>query len=276
MRSGTSIMGNVLGSGKNVEYFYEPQTFINLLISKKYKFLHDYIVNDLILQSLAGRNFNLNKKDFSSVYNYKSKEFINKRINKTNRTIKNTKLNGIVNCIIKYPTFISDFNSLNKMNCSKVLIYRHPLSVIKSLLNKKWFKGTSIEPQITGMSKKYSKRKNFLFLNNKRLLKWKNLNEIGRCIYYYNFCMNQKFNNYDFIINYENFCKKPKLFSKKIFSKLNLNIGKKTNEILSKISQTGLDKNIFEQIKNSQIHYKEFKKSLRLYLKLSKSKKNIL
>ena len=86
-RSGTSLTGKILGSMKEVEYFYEPELLFSLMpsinkIDKKiWSILFEtYVVEDLFFNNLTGRKINLKKFEESYIGNYLSKKNINTRL----------------------------------------------------------------------------------------------------------------------------------------------------------------------------------------------------
>ena len=71
-RSGTTFMGKILGSMKNIEYIYEPPTLLMLfnIINKIDKetwinLFETYIYEEFLINSLSGRYLNFNKNDDS-------------------------------------------------------------------------------------------------------------------------------------------------------------------------------------------------------------------
>ena len=85
-RSGTTIIGKLIHSLKNIEYQFEPPMLVSLLLKQnelKEKSLKEllqfYFFDNFLLDSLAGRNINLNKNDDSCILNVKSEKDINKR-----------------------------------------------------------------------------------------------------------------------------------------------------------------------------------------------------
>ena len=86
-RSGTTILGKIISSFKNIEYSFEPPTIASLLAlistlpKKEWKFLYEtYLYEELLLNSLAGRGINCNRADDSSIYKVKSEKIINDRL----------------------------------------------------------------------------------------------------------------------------------------------------------------------------------------------------
>lgn len=98
-RSGTTIIGKILGSCKNTHYFFEPAImkyftvlFNNEFLSNTFKeqlkelFLGT-LFEDYILPAVQGRNVNINQKDWTYFGNYQTKAQLLKRF-KLNRRLQ--------------------------------------------------------------------------------------------------------------------------------------------------------------------------------------------
>ena len=89
-RSGTTIMGKVIHSFDGIEYTYEPPLLfslfplINQLAEQDWRLLYEtYLYEEFMLNSLAGRAINCNRKDDSSIYNVKSESEVASRLQST-------------------------------------------------------------------------------------------------------------------------------------------------------------------------------------------------
>ena len=94
-RSGTTMMGQLVSSLSNVEYAEEPPmirillSLIHKLPKKIFKFFFEgYIFEEHMMFTIPGRKINLNKFDQSSIYNSKSINEIEKRLNKSYRRLE--------------------------------------------------------------------------------------------------------------------------------------------------------------------------------------------
>ncbi len=82
-RSGTTILGKLISSFENIEYYYEPPTLMSLLpvidnIPQNYwKLLYEsYIYEDFYINSQAGRRYNFRKDDDSCIYDIRTSSYI--------------------------------------------------------------------------------------------------------------------------------------------------------------------------------------------------------
>lgn len=238
MRSGTSVLGKIIGSMQKVEFFYEPALFARILIDPSLnRLLKDYIREDLVIPSLAGRSLNLNYNDDSSIFNYKTKKFIDSRLSRSWTTDRIFEENPEVTCLIKYPTYVSHIASLTlaEHTIKKVLIFRKPDGNVSSLMMKRWFSDEVIEKGISGEFKKFNGHNIPMWLEDHEFDIFKNLDEQGRCLYYYNKVNKFDVKKYDLVIAYEALCSTPRLVINNIEKKLNLVQGDKTQELISSL-----------------------------------------
>jgi hypothetical protein len=235
MRSGTSALGKIIGSLEGVEFFYEPMIFVKLLLDpNNHRLLDDYIYSDLIMPALAGRNINLNRSDDSSIYNYKSEAFIRARMSKSWASDEIHAKYSSVNCLIKYPTYISQIASLEipSFPSKKVYIFREPNGNLHSLLRKKWFSDEVISDGIRGEFRKVDGRNIPLWVENPEIEKFLSLDEQGRCLFYYNKTLSVNLDAFDVIVSYESLCNEPFQTGINLQSKLDVLPGEKTEELL--------------------------------------------
>ena len=146
-RSGTSLIGNLIASCDKVQYFYEPETFWPILFIKKkinfnyWKLIFDtYLYHELIKNSLCNRRVNLNKKDESYIFRYKSKDTIKKETLKSFDLVDGKNFNSS-KIVIKLPDLVSEIMELkkNNLNYKVIFIDRDPIETVFSISKKKWF-----------------------------------------------------------------------------------------------------------------------------------------
>jgi len=89
-RSGTTLMGKIIGSFENAQYLFEPNAFLLIpplikkgLLPKKEggELLKSILFEDFYLQMLHGRYVNFNKNDDSYIGNYISESIVKKSWN---------------------------------------------------------------------------------------------------------------------------------------------------------------------------------------------------
>ncbi len=235
MRSGTSVLGKVLGSFDQVEFFYEPMTFVRLLLNKSsHALVDDYLYFDLLMPSLAGRNINLNPHDDSSIHHYKSKAFIENRLSRSWPSDVIHEANDNVTCLVKYPSYvneIADFES-KSFPTKKVYIVREPVGNVLSLLRKKWFSDSVIEGGVRGDFKRVENRNAPLWLSDQDVDAFFRLNETGRCLFYYNKVLGVDLDKYLVVVSYESLCNRPAEAVTNIGRKLGIKAGQLTDVLV--------------------------------------------
>jgi hypothetical protein len=208
MRSGTSVLGKIIGSLQDVEFFYEPMIFVKLLMNPACsEMFDDYIYSDLIMPALAGRNLNLNRNDDSSIFNYKSENFIADRMARSWSADEIHSAYSGVGCLIKYPSYITQIASFSSsaFPLRKVFIFREPNGNLNSLLRKRWF----------------SDEERFL-----------SMDEEGRCLFYYNKTLSANLDQFDVVMSYESLCNDPLHTVEILQNKLGAQPGEVTQALL--------------------------------------------
>lgn len=153
-RSGTTILGKVLGSCKNTCYFFEPA--IMKYIPSGMKLLHDnslrhFFINsvflptlfeDYILPAIQGRNININKKDWSYYGNYQTNSDLCKRFKLNRRLqaleyIEQTEPYFIFKC--NEAQYLYDIYNDIFEDVKILHINRNMIHVIGSMMKRGWF-----------------------------------------------------------------------------------------------------------------------------------------
>jgi len=151
-RSGTSILGNLIGSLSNIEYFYEPpllHTLSGLMalsdLQSDYAALLmlSYISNDMLITSAHGRNLNLRQDDFSWTFNTTAWKELTERWGAVGgyqdalEYIKARQIRSgfkMVNCSAQFIRLFLDHIEKGKI----IYIIRSGLDVVASMINKGW------------------------------------------------------------------------------------------------------------------------------------------
>ncbi len=89
-RSGTTILGKLIHTFRNVEYAFEPPMLVALfalldqLPEPTWKFLYEaYLAEEFLSNALAGRTINTNRVDDSSIHAVKSEVEIEERLSRS-------------------------------------------------------------------------------------------------------------------------------------------------------------------------------------------------
>ena len=151
-RSGTTLVGNLIGSARGAEYDYEPATLHSLLsvlpdlraagqLDTWRLLFETYCHEELLLGNLAGRNFNLNPHDDSWVGHYRPLEEIAARQAKGWRKYELDALAAERTLVVKTPGVLPELAQVARLYPTLRLgvLLREPNDVLGSLLSRKWF-----------------------------------------------------------------------------------------------------------------------------------------
>ena len=228
-RSGTSIISKIFSSTANSFLLYEP-SFLYLLLKRKklnIELIHDYVLEDLILECVNGRKFNYNKKQSSYILNFKDKNFLKQVYNNINSR-KNVKIENY-NYFIKIPEIFNEINKLKKkLNFNTTIyIYRDFVEVFNSIKRKKWFEDFQNNDAFISYNV-FNKRKYPIYINKKKLSEWDDCDVDQRILehikYHFKCFMKLKKKNDHIFINYNkiNEAKFDEIFLKLGLKKTNL------------------------------------------------------
>lgn len=242
-RSGTTIVGTLISSFENTEYFFEPPTLFTLFAnynksSKEVmeQLLTTYLFEDLLIQRLMGRNFNCNINDDSSVYKIYSKNEIEQRIHSDYRKKNLIKFAFNKSLIFKMPDIVPIINDIDFLKKLRIIrCKRNVAEQINSLMEKKWF--SNIEEERSEIwPNTYIENKIFPFWLNKNFYElWYKCSDIDRC-YIYTAHMEKEVNSKNqLIIKYEELIKNKFEIIENISNFLNQNTTDRTMEIAKNI-----------------------------------------
>ena len=250
-RSGTTIIGNLIGTAKNVEYSFEPPTLIaitsamNQCNSTKERKLLDmvfkaYCYEDLLIGSITGRFLNFNKTDDSYILNIKEEEEINKRLSGKYRKRDIERNIDNIRLAVKLPTAIMVTKGLSSTysNMSNVITIRNPNDIINSCLEKKWFSSNIKTNSAAIFWPYYTVRDNKIhyWVKEEDSEWWINASEIERVAYY--ILVNWRFLSQlkkKIIIRHEDFLLNPEQCTDRLFNKLEIERSPMTAKIINTV-----------------------------------------
>ncbi|RDL44022.1 hypothetical protein DN730_10320 [Marinomonas piezotolerans] len=245
-RSGTTMMGKLINSLENTEYKFEPPVLVSLLLKFKElpmksvkEILQFYFYDDFLLNSLAGRNVNMNLNDDSCILHSKSKDQI---LNRQNSSFRQTQLEDLVkdiNFSFKLPDvtfFLNEMDQLFPGN-RKILMHRSYGDVISSLLMKRWFSDECLDqnhPCQVYATRLINGVKVPFWVEDDSL--WLKSSEIDRCSQYYlSICRSILNANDSIVVDYDRFVESPFSSFRKLSEVINLSFTEKTDELLGTI-----------------------------------------
>lgn len=227
-RSGTTLMGKIIHSMKDVEYIFEPPLLFSLfpLIKKmpplQWQLLYEtYLYKDFLINALAGRRLNCNRKDDSSIYYVKSKKLIQQRLSKSWRKEEIKTKNSQI--VYKMPDIVPFISEIQKYypGTRVILMHRNFNDTFQSLKKKGWFTNKGLKNPTNYLYNEYA---------------IPHLTEDQRIKYYYDKMYKniKKIKNL-VIVKYEDLVKNPNKEVKNTSKKLGLEYGDKTKDIISTI-----------------------------------------
>tara|TARA_A100001015_G_scaffold303029_1_gene391999 strand:+ start:9292 stop:10161 length:870 start_codon:yes stop_codon:yes gene_type:complete len=241
-RSGTTVLGNLIGSLRGTEYIYEPDTLYPILFLKnkispdKWKMLFEcYFYNDLLRNRINNRQINLNKDDDSFYLNFKENLKIKKNhfdIFKKNKIVPRSKI------IIKIPGLIKEVIELKKYfnNFKFIIIERNGLEILSSIIKKNWFKKDHDNRHFPYI--KYKEKCYPFWLKKKYFKSWKKFSSSDKAAFYV--IQLKKIINKNkkiYKINYDQLVSNPIEIINDISRKFNLLKTPKTVSLLKKIKK---------------------------------------
>ena len=214
-RSGTSILGNIVGSMQKAEYLFESPSLtalfaeIDNMPKRTAKNLFEMLViEDFLLYSLSGRNMNMRRADDSSIFKTKPEDEINRRL-----SLDNLKRDISIKDYFVVAKIVSFCNHIKKIQETfelsfPIYIYRNPENVIFSIKKKEWFTDRSISSGVLDWPN------NFDFeipiphwVPSEYFSEWSEMSEVDRIGLYYITQTSLELNHIKnlYVINYDDF-----------------------------------------------------------------------
>lgn len=271
-RSGTTIMGKIVHSFKNVEYRFEPPLLFPLFAllpvmkERRWRLLFEnYLYNEILVESLTGRSINCNREDDSSIYKVKAEKEINERLTRSfprleieNRILDHTialKMPDIVHYLPKYRRYYP--------KARIVIMLRKAGEVILSILKKGWFTDEALQYQNSNWPNRLWNGKRIPFWVELGFeASWDQMDEVNRAAYYY-LQSNRAVSKISdaILIKYDDLVENPEKVVSQLSEKLNVPYGEKTKEILDTIERRSpkgnnrLPEGITKEIEEEAKHY---------------------
>ncbi len=264
-RSGTTLLGKLIHSLIEVEYQFEPsQLFaliplIHQLPENQWRLLYEtYLYEEFFINALAGRSLNCNQADDSSIYNVKSHQEINARLNATLGKAAVMERQEKHRIAFKMPDILPYLNRIRQYypGTQFVIIEREPSAVIKSVIAKGWFTDKSLKQgQLLWPNYRWTTRSGetyFLpfWLNTDDAQQWLDYAEHDRAAFY---CLHMTVLGRSVdkatLINYQDLVSKPSTVLNTLLTALQLTEGPKTQTIMGEIfADKPVDKTLLSSI----------------------------
>lgn len=155
-RSGTTILGKLIHSMKDVEYVHEPPLLFSLIAlidnldRNDFELLYEtYLYEEIMFNALAGRSLNCNLEDDTSIYKVKDKEWIQNRLSHSLRMRDAEKFIQQAKIVYKMPDIVPYLPKLQDFypGTQVVMMLRNANDVFHSILEKEWFEDEMLRTQ---------------------------------------------------------------------------------------------------------------------------------
>jgi len=193
-RSGTTIIGKLLHSFEGVEYAFEPPMLVSLLPliesmdAASWRLLYEtYVYEEFFINAMTGRAINTNRADDSSIYQVKSAEEIDSRLQRSIRKLEAERLTTAATVAYKLPNVIPFLPRLAEYypHTRFLIMKRDAVGTINSLIEKGWFSDESVRTSMVWPFRLLDGVKIPSWVKEGDDRSWVEMPEIDRCAYYY-------------------------------------------------------------------------------------------
>ncbi len=264
-RSGTTILGKIVGSFKNVEYSFEPPlcSHLDYMLQEKRidsklaaEILRTYFAEDVMINFHHGRGYNMRENDYSYVFNFKSKEEVEQRLKQINSADDASELMKKLGSrlLFKVPAKYSLIPALfaHFPGFKVVEVQRNLKAILSSAIARKWFDEKQLAgPYHPGFWPNFvTGNSNYApyFLSEKAAAEWPSLNEETRAVKALN-CLvdrrmemqqavSKKYSERFLVAKYEDLLNSPLGETKRIAEFLGMQLTAKTHNLVESIKPT--------------------------------------
>jgi len=247
-RSGTRILGSLFFSLRETEYLFEPPMLYSLiplidrLPEREWRLLFEtYLVEEFLLNAMAGRFLNFNEHDYSNILMSKSRDEVAERMARTHTRIEDLKEAPSRQIVAKIPdlTIWLEKMAAYYPQMTVIVMLRKPESVIGSFFRKGWFSDELLRGP---MNYPPYKRRGDFFLSylvaDEDTETFIHMSEVERCAYYY-------YRAYQgipddgnvIIIDYDDFVRRPREIFLGLCEHLGGRFGAKTESVLDMVKE---------------------------------------
>jgi hypothetical protein len=247
-RSGTTMMGLLLGSLRQIEYLHEPPllhslfTEIDSLPAPSWRFLYEtYLFEDFLIDAVAGRRLNFNKHDQSSAHHTKSDEELSRRLARSwsrRDAYKEAERCRVCYKIPDLTPFLGKLLALYPETTAVVMV-RRAESVIRSVLRRGWFSNAGLS-NVTGIWPLHPGPPPHApyWLPADDIEAWRGMSELERCCHYYMTIYAELTEHHQIIVvDYDDFIDHAAWKFAQIAEKIGHGFGDKTQGLLSNVAE---------------------------------------
>jgi hypothetical protein len=254
IRTGTTMMGQLAHSLKDVEHIHEPPQLyvmfplIDEMPAEQWKFLFEtYMFHDFGLHAIAGRRINLNKFDDSSIHKVKSEADIAERMGKSHRAGDIFPKTLTQRLSFKTPEvlpYLRKFRSYYP-DMPIICMFRKPESVIASILYYEWY----ADKNLVGFNGEWlfqerAKVKIPYWVPPDIVDRWAEMPEVERAgyVYVHQYGRLDEVENL-ILVDYDDFITAAKSRFAKLAQILGVEYGPMTESLLDKVKETERERN---------------------------------
>lgn len=244
-RSGTSIVGQLISSLRNIEYEFEPPMLLELLARDRLlppivfrDLIEAYFYEEVLIGNLSGRRMNTRRNDQSSIYVSKEEWDIERRLTQESRKAELEKIALQCTAAVKIPSLVHKIQRLQEIiNGIKIILcIRSPRATINSLQKKSWFRQNSLEnSNVIFPTKIIGDQVVPHWVDEVDFLDWSHASEFNRCTHYYKKMTNITSQENVIVIDYDRFIERPREQVDNICSRLGLESTKMTEKVVENI-----------------------------------------
>lgn len=270
-RSGTSILGQLIGSFSNVEYAYEPPMTNFFDAHRRHDNLSEETVTEMVLpylffehftNYLHGRRYSFREEDFSYILGMKSVPEVIDNWSRVKGIQDAVEMAPESTFVFKYPGFYNLLSTLaNQLSTLKVIdIGRNLDRVLVSLYAKEWFTDKNLQPGSAGRWPYLSTDEILVpyVVDPNDVTDFKEMSAANRTVYVCNrwaedrLAFQERYGDNDMYltIRYERLIEDPKAVADDLATFVDVSHGPKTSEVVDIIEPTSAPadiNNVLEQ-----------------------------
>ena len=221
---------------------------VNTIPEEEWKLLFEtYLFEEFMMNALAGRNFNFNHVDNSSILKIKSLEEIESRLNLNLPKIDAEMLSVRKKLACKLPDIMEMIPKVKTLypKMHVVVTVRDAIGTLNSVLERGWFGEKGSKASLIWPFREYGAIRVPYWVRSTDSAYWTGLSELDKAAYYY-IVMSEGIEKIaDRIqISYRELIATPYAKVEKIADTLGLKMSPKTSEIISSIKPTYRDRNL--------------------------------
>lgn len=259
-RSGTTILGKLIHSLKDVEYAFEPPTLIALFANLDsmpealWRFLYEvYLSEEFLANALAGRSINTNRADDTSIMMVKARPEIEQRLAHSWGKRSIIRAAAASTIAYKIPNIVPVLGRFHlRYPDSRIIIIKRGFSdTAQSIIKKGWFRNSMSGTSVLWPFRVFNGFRVPYWVAEGDDALWCNLNEVDRCAYYYlrmNFAPPEGENV--LYLRYSSLVSQPERTASHLVDWLKLSPGEMTPEVIKSIipSVKPVEQNIIDEI----------------------------